>query len=56
MIDWISDPTNLALVGGVAVAVASLLSTILPDGSMLMKLINAVALNFGKAKNDTSAQ
>ncbi len=56
MIEWLSQPENAALVGALAVAVSSLLSAVLPDGHMLMKIINALALNFGKAKNDAAVQ
>ncbi len=53
--EWFT-PENVALIGTVVVAVSSLLSTLIPDGSMLMKILNALALNFGKAKNDSRVQ
>ena len=51
-----------AIVPYIAVAVpavsfaASILSALLPDGHPLMKIINAIAVNVGKAKNDPGAQ
>ncbi len=54
--EWIAQPENMALVTGIVVAVSSLLSAVLPDGSFLLKVINMLALNVGKAKNDPADQ
>lgn len=53
--DWFT-PENLALAAGAFIAIASLLSSILPDDSGLMRIVNLIALNVGKAKNDPGAQ
>ena len=56
MIAWISDPMNLAQLAAAVVAVCSVLDSILPDDSGLMKLISKLAFNIGKAANDPAKQ
>ena len=53
----VAEPTNwIALAAAFLVPLASLAAAIFPDGHPVMKAINFVALNFGKAKNDSRAQ
>ena len=47
---------NWELIIPVIVSVASLLAAVLPDDSGVMKVVNWLALNVGKAKNDPDAQ
>lgn len=53
--EWFT-PENLAILGAFVVAGASLLAAVLPDDSGIMKFVNWIALNVGKAKNDPAAQ
>lgn len=51
-----SSPEGKALLLALIPVVASVLAAILPDGHPVMKVVNAVALNVGKAKNDPNVQ
>ena len=52
--EWIAE--NWELIAAFIVPIASLMSAFLPDGHWTMKLINALALNILKAKNDPAEQ
>lgn len=45
-----------AIIAAAVPALASICSIYLPSGSKTMKVIDALALNLGKAKNDPGAQ
>lgn len=49
-------PNWLALAAALIVPICGLIAAALPDGHWAMKIVNMVALNFGKAKNDSRAQ
>lgn len=53
-----TDPAWLPLVTGLLALVAGsgLLSTFVKSGSWWMKIIDAIALNWGKARNDSRVQ
>lgn len=54
--DWLSDPMNLALVAfGVSTA-SSFASAVLPSDNPLVKFLDVLAVNVGKAKNDPALQ
>lgn len=40
----------------IAVLIASAVSTMVPSTNKVMKVIDAIALNWGKARNDPKAQ
>ena len=56
MLVWLEDPVNIAVLGTMLVTISSLLSALLPDGNIVMRIINVIALNFGRARNDPGVQ
>ena len=53
--EWLTAE-NLASLGAIVVAIASILSSVLPDDSGIMRFVNILAINVGKAKNDPGSQ
>jgi hypothetical protein len=53
--DW-SDPQTYVILSGAAVAIASALNTVVPTTNWFGKIINAIALGFGKARPDPMKQ
>jgi len=56
MAEFISDPQNQIMIAMGATVLSSIASSVLPDGHWLMKVVNVVALNVGKASNDSHKQ
>ena len=52
--EWIT--ANWELIAALVVPASALLAATVPDGHWSMKLINLLALNVGKARNDPKSQ
>lgn len=52
--DWIVE--NWELIAGLIIPICALASALIPDGHWSMKIVNAIALNVGKAANDPQKQ
>jgi len=52
--EWIQE--NWELIAAFIVPISSLMSAFLPDGHWSMKVVNWMALNVLKAKNDPNSQ
>jgi hypothetical protein len=52
--EWIID--NIEIIIPVAIAVASAISAVVPSTNKVMAVIDLIALNWNKARNDPQAQ
>jgi hypothetical protein len=53
-VEWIVE--NIGILVPAAIAVASAISAFVPSGNKIMQVIDLIALNWNKARNDPEAQ
>ena len=56
VIEWFTSPQGVAVLALLVPFVSSLAAVFFKDNEGVMKVVNLLALNVGKAKNDASAQ